>query len=646
MSLPKGVRWPTLVVIVLALLVGAVLWEKPWADSVLRVTVAVTTDGAGPQVVRAMQRFFSRDTPALPTCPVEVDLSEWAGQLALVEVSGAVSVRGLASDTAGYTACEADLVTPKGTTPIEFLGWQQGPDLGVHWDTLGPRSCCLPGQGEERFVFATKGTLWHALRVPDRARLRLRLRPVPAARIGNTLEPYIPRDGSLVDRRAQFPVRRPERPADVFIYLIDALRADHLGCYGYHRDTSPVMDTFAAEATLYERAHTPATWTRPSVATLFSGLNPTVHGAVHWSDGLAEWPVLMPEILKDAGYTGRAFVTNGNVTADMGFDQGWDELVFRQRTAQWVNRMAERALRQQDPDEPMFMYCHTVEPHMPYTPGPDALRRFDRGIPGRCDGTPEALGALGVLDPDLSTEDVEHLLDLYDGEVWEADQGFGDFLHILKRAGRYEDSLIILLSDHGEAFDEHDTLGHGWDLNQETMHVVLVIKYPNGRHGGLRVKQRVAMADILPTVLAEVGLRPELPYRLAGQDLAYVTMAAAPEPSRRVYGEVSRWDGNDVNLVAVIDEDGYKRVIDVSVPPQETAPDNTTGLWNTRADPKEKQDLLAELPVRAAYDEQLIARWLVQQKAWRERSATEPAPRITLKEAMRRHLEALGYIGR
>jgi arylsulfatase A-like enzyme len=329
----------------------------------------------------------------------------------------------------------------------------------------------------------------------------------------------------------------------------------------------------------------------------------------------------------------------------MGFDQGWDDLAYRQAPAGWVNAMAERALAQEDPDRPVFLYLHTVEPHGPYTPRPENLRRFDRGFKGRCDGSQEALDALDVLYPDLSEEDVQHLLDRYDADVYEADQGFAGFLEVLRNAGRYEDSLILLVSDHGEAFCEHDTFGHGWELNQEDMHILFAVRFPQNRHGGVRVAERASLIDIMPTILSEVGVRPELPYELPGRRLEQLVKLAAPRPSRRIYAETCYWDSNDLDLVCVIDEDGFKRVVDVSVPPQETATKKSLGLWDTRADPREETDLAEELPVRAAYDEILIARWMWEQRHWRERSAVAPAPKVDITDAVRQQLGALGYVG-
>jgi arylsulfatase A-like enzyme len=634
-------------VVLPVVVLAALVWTKPWAESLMTVTVTVAADKRAPVRVYRTRKPFSEKHKPYRTVTAEVDLSRWAGQLVQLDIAGEVTQRRASGSATGYVACEAELLTPNGEQPIEFTSWHQGAEIGAHTRPLGPLAYRLTTESEGRFAFAMKGSLWHCLKAPDSARVRVRLMPVPSAALEQPLVPYV--SAQQEDRSSvQLPARRPDRPPDVFIYIIDALRPDHLGCYGYPRGTSPTIDAFAAEATVYENAYTAATWTRPSVATMLTGLYPSVHGAIHQSDGLAEWPVLLPEMLQGAGYRTHCFTTNPNLSAAFGLDQGYDQYIYCPATADWVTTMVSRSLAGADASRRVFTYIQTVEPHSPYTPRADLFARFDRGFRGRCDGIHDrhnCMGELQVTRPGLSEADVQHLLDLYDAEVYEADQAFGDFLAVLRKAGRYDDSLIILASDHGEAFAEHDTLFHDWSLNEETLRVPLIVHYPEGRRAGERVKQRASLLDLTPTILGQVGLRPDLPYRLQGRDLAGEAQATDPGGERRIYAEVSSWDNNEVDLVAVLDEDGYKRVIDVSVPPRERASQKSLGLWDLRSDPKEKVDLSQKLPVRAAYDEQLIAGWLLQQRYWRGGSAPARPPRVKYDEAIGKQLRALGYLG-
>jgi arylsulfatase A-like enzyme len=608
----------------------------------LTAQVTITTDASAPVVALRVNRVFSASARDLPVYQREVDLRRWAGKLVRIDVDGVMRHRGFGSAPVGRLACRAQLLSADGATPLEFASWQLGPGSGLHPRRLGPVVFDAPSAGkrEAPFVFAGTGTLWHVLRVPPAARLRISITPLPDTLIEGPPRPHLAGSEREVGRPA-IPPRQVTRRPDVFIYLMDALRPDHLGCFGYPRGTSPFIDTFVREAALYDEAFAAETWTRPSVATILTGLYGSVHGAVHETDALAQWPVLLPEMLRSQGYTTRCISANGNVVSELGFNQGYDEFFFSDRApASWIAQLVAPRLAAQDPAKPIFIYLHTVETHGPLTPGPDALRRFDRGLKGRYGGASASLDRIRVLHPQLTKTDIGHLIDLYDASVFEADEGFRQFIGVLKKAGRYDDSLIILLSDHGEAFAEHDTFGHGWDLSRETMHVMLAVKYPASRYAGARVHERVSLVDVVPTVLSEVELRPTLPYPLVGESLAPDRV----EKNRRVYAETSMWEANNLDLVAVIDEDGYKRVIDASVPPRETASKQSIGLWDTNLDPGEQADLSAKLPVRAAYDEQLIATWLVDQYRLRTRSATGPTPKIQLSDELKRTLKDLGYL--
>jgi arylsulfatase A-like enzyme len=160
---------------------------------------------------------------------------------------------------------------------------------------------------------------------------------------------------------------------------------------------------------------------------------------------------------------------------------------------------------------------------------------------------------------------------------------------------------------------------------------------------GTRAQQQASLIDILPTVLAEVGLVPKIEYPLPGVDLAGLAAAPSLGRGRPVYAEVSWHEANHLDLVAVIDEDGYKRVLDVSVDPGKHATRESLGLWDTERDVDEQADLSAKMPVRAAYGEQLIAEWLMEQARQRRALAEAPAT-VEMTDEMREELQALGYL--
>ena len=215
---------------------------------------------------------------------------------------------------------------------------------------------------------------------------------------------------------------------------------------------------------------------------------------------------------------------------------------------------------------------------------------------------------------------------------------------MIRAAGRFENALIVLVADHGESFGEHDTLQHGNHLNQEELHVPLIVRFPQGQFAGVRVSQPVGLIDVFPTILRQTGTSPRLSYPIPGVDLT--THAAAPGsvPRRYIFAEHSIYDANTLDIVGVIDEDGYKRTVDMAVTPTSRATEKSIGLWDTRGDAGEQADLTATLPLRAAYDEQLIAQWLLIQQQSRDSLVSGRAPSLEMTDYLRKDLRALGYL--
>ncbi|NNL66168.1 MAG: sulfatase, partial [Myxococcales bacterium] len=297
------------------------------------------------------------------------------------------------------------------------------------------------------------------------------------------------------------PSRPAGRPPNVVVYLVDTLRADHLGVYGYERPTSPVLDRWAAQSVVFDRAYAPSSWTRPSVVSLLSGLDPIRHGVEDRLDVIPDDVRLLSEQLRSRGYATFAAVTNPNVLPEWGFGQGFD--VFEDldpdgqgtradAVSDWVvSRMPELAARQ-----PFLLYLHLLDPHAPYEPPAPYDERFPR-IP--------ALPA-------------NHSIGRYDGEIAFVDAEFGRSLDALAERGLADDTLVIFLSDHGEELMDHGQLGHGATLFEEVVRVPLILRLPRGAHAGARVATRVSLIDVFPTVLGLLGLPPAP--GLDGRDLS------------------------------------------------------------------------------------------------------------------------------
>jgi len=329
-------------------------------------------------------------------------------------------------------------------------------------------------------------------------------------------------------REAAAPTPEPapvERP-NLVVYLVDTLRADHLGCYGYERPTSPELDAFARGAILYEQARAQSSWTRPAVATVLTGLYPIAHGAQQRSQRLPESVETVAERLGAAGYDTALFTTNANVTEKFGFAQGWRTFRYLARSrggrrvqhlsSAEINESVFRWLDERDPERPFLLFVHTLDPHDPYRPAEPFRTRLapDVDVEAACCGRSTTLVD---LDPEAARERARQSAALYDGEIAQNDAAFGDLLAELERRGLAAGTAVLFLSDHGEEFAEHGGWKHGWTLYEEQLRVPMVLRLPGGAHAGTRVATPVEQIDVAPTLYALAGV--ETPAELPGESL-------------------------------------------------------------------------------------------------------------------------------
>lgn len=332
----------------------------------------------------------------------------------------------------------------------------------------------------------------------------------------------------------------------VVLVVFDALNSEHLGHLGYDRDTSPNLDAFAAEAVSFRHGFSPAPYTLAGIASLLTGKLPDRHGLVDKALRLRDDERTLAEILRDAGYPSKAVVGNPNGGAAFGAADGFDEFVPLYlagdgREVNYVNPHSGKELHLaraeefpphlesfldglEDPAAPWFFYGHVLEPHTPYL-APDPWREMflDPEYAGpMLEGDDDPL--IGHLhgDFDLTAEDMQATIDLYDGNIAYADQGFGQLMDVLKQRGLYEDALILVTADHGEAMFQHGTWGHNYSVFDEMVQVPLLVRLPgaadDGRPRGQVRDELVSIMDLVPSVCQWLDLAP--PDELDGYSLA------------------------------------------------------------------------------------------------------------------------------
>jgi len=311
-------------------------------------------------------------------------------------------------------------------------------------------------------------------------------------------------------------------PSNCLVLMVDSLRADHLGCYGCPRETSPVIDRLAREGAQFEQAFSTTSWTLPAHAALFTSLFDSVHRVFIDGRRLNGRRVTLAEALADAGYRTAGFYTGPYLSVRYGLDQGFetyescsaaftegalDERQSARRAHRESHReissprLVERSLAwlERQGDEPFFLFLHFFDVHYDYIPPPPFDTRFDPDYQGPI--SPDNYSHNPAVHPGMPARDLEHLVALYDGEIAHVDAQIGRIINRLAAMDLLEDTLIVLLSDHGEEFFEHGGKGHRQTLFRESVHIPLIIRHPRVVPRGIAPRGRVRIVDVMPTIL-------------------------------------------------------------------------------------------------------------------------------------------------
>jgi arylsulfatase A-like enzyme len=385
------------------------------------------------------------------------------------------------------------------------------------------------------------------------------------------------------------------RPRNLILISLDTLRADHLGCYGYPEETSPHIDELARQGVLFEQASAPSPWTLPSHASMLTGLYPRSHGVNGWQRAIPKELYTLPEILGEHGFATGGVVNAGVIlTSKRGFDLGFESYeVLRPATsvpAGAARSVIVRAMEwlRANKGEPFFLFVHFYDLHADYKSLPDYGELFPSDYEGPADGTQKQLTryATGHIEG-WGEEEARHLARLYDAGVRQLDDRLGRLFEYLKSEGVWEETLIVLTSDHGEEFLDHGSVDHGRTLYEEQLHVPLVLVGP-GVPRGLRVAGNVSLIDIVPSALSMLGL--PVPEDLEGVDLSRAWREAGAWPVERpMFAEADRW--------TAMQEGDYKRSVRREhLKLHYLHSSGAKLLFDLSRDPDELEDIAAEHP--------------------------------------------------
>jgi len=417
---------------------------------------------------------------------------------------------------------------------------------------------------------------------------------------------------------ASGPPGEGSRP-DIVLVVIDTLRADHLPSYGYGRDIAPRFAKLAAEGVLFERVIAPSSWTKTSMASLLTSLDPDRHGLRRSDDVLPESLTTLAEALKQGGYRTIGINANPWLLDRYGFARGFD--VYESPLWSDARALGQRALTlASEGSRPFFLYVHYMDVHAPYAPDARFFAEEPLVLPWGerlPDAEVERLYRKEGLDaPGVALR----VRQLYDAEIHGADAALGELLDGLEERGLLDDAVVAVTSDHGEAFREHGTTEHGWNFYPEVYAVPLVLRAPGRLPTGERVAAQVRSIDLAPSLLALAGL--PLPPGFEGESL--IASGATPLRDRIAIGAIGL-NGYlpDRDYVAVVSPDRlYIR----------ERRSGKVELYDLESDPGALHDLGGDHP-----DAARLAELVPEEQA--------PAPKqLPIDPESRERLRELGYL--
>ena len=401
-------------------------------------------------------------------------------------------------------------------------------------------------------------------------------------------------------------LRAPSGRPNVIIISIDTLRADHLGCYGHPGGITPNIDRFAGEAVRFENVVSAVPLTLPSHSTMLTGTTPVYHG-VHKNESyqLASSNVTLAEQLQASGYRTGAIVSSFILDTQFGLTQGFetyndvfpismDGARFSERKGEATSQLAIEWLQQRGQDESFFLFLHYYDPHVEYEPPEPFASRW----PGRP----------------------------YAGEVAYTDHCIGQVLEKLKELDLYDNSIIIVTSDHGEMLDEHGEKTHGYFIYESAIKVPLIIKPAGGQSQPREVASLAGLVDIVPTICDLLGISP--PPVSQGQSLTPCLQGDPVATAERyLYCESTMAQNYDANPLLGLVGAQWKYI--------ET---NRSELYDLIADPGETTNLIESHGNEARILSDVLHQALL------DTSGQSDDGQVTLDASARSRLESLGYV--
>jgi len=426
---------------------------------------------------------------------------------------------------------------------------------------------------------------------------------------------------------------------NVLLVVIDTAGAEHMGYELPDLGHTPNIDRLARDGVLFTRAYSPAPWTQPAVASLFTSRMPSRHGVLRLFDVLDEEHTTMAEWFEERGFRTAGVISHMLLESRYGYAQGfesWDATPVGGHDAITSHAVTDRAIRwldRHDRSAPFFLFVHYFDPHFAYWHHPEFRLTGDYRGPVR---PGMGIWELREAREQLGPEDLRYLVALYREEIAYTDHHIGRLLDHLRRRQLDGETLVIVTADHGEEFMRHGWIGHTRTLYDELLRVPFVMRLPGGPEGRV-VETPVSLLDVLPTLMALAGepadpaaegrsllpwLGAKAPAPAARELRAEVSFASRPEDPAALSQKTAfktAWLRPDLKLIHDLVEDRFE-------------------LYDRSTDPEELRDLSGAHPAEAELRAELLAWERTREARGVERPGLQPSP-----EELER-LRALGYL--
>jgi arylsulfatase A-like enzyme len=427
-----------------------------------------------------------------------------------------------------------------------------------------------------------------------------------------------------------------ETPTNLILISLDTVRRDRLSAYGYAKPTSPALRRVAEQGIRYERAVSVSPWTIPSHYTLFTGLYPNRHGVWDYHQKLGEAVPTLAELLAAEGMRTFGIVSAQAIKSAKSFGRGFERFRYinEWRSGPGGRRFIYNSGREvtdlglhwldEIREEPFFLFLHYYDAHSDYSPQPRFRKKLVEPYAGELKGRNAELLQVRKGTRQLDAADVAFLSQLYDAELRQLDDEIGRVTRYMDEHGLDENTLLVIVSDHGEEFMEHGKILHGTSYYDETIAIPLILRGP-GLPRGLRVEALTSLIDLPPTILGLLGR--EVPPSMQGVDLSADWTPGRSRAQRSFVFAEADWQNEVPALYRMVRDERYKLILNTR--------DESVELYDMAADPAETRDVSQQLPEQTANMRDAARRYMSDE--FRAESTEQPSP-----EALEQ-LRALGY---